>query len=61
VKDIDSERGQIIVRGGKGDKDRVTVLPEKQKAELEQHLRRVKLLHERDLAEGFGRMWLLSG
>lgn len=58
VKDIDFEGGRIIVRGGKGDKDRVTVLPEKQKEELEQHLRRVKLLHETDLAEGFGRVWL---
>jgi integron integrase len=58
VKDLDFERGRIIVREGKGDKDRVTVFPEKQKAELEQHLIRVKLLHEKDLAEGFGRVWL---
>jgi integron integrase len=58
VKDIEFERGQIIVRQGKGDKDRVTVLPEKQMAELEQHLKRVKLLHEKDLLEGFGRVWL---
>jgi integron integrase len=58
VKDIDFERGRIIVREGKGGKDRVTVLPEKQKVELEQHLQRVKLLHEKDLAEGFGCVWL---
>jgi integrase len=44
VKDLDFERGRIIVREGKGGKDRVTVLPEKQKVELEQHLMRVKLL-----------------
>jgi integron integrase len=54
VKDVDFERGQIIVRGGKGDKDRVTMLPEALRAGLQEHLERVRLLHERDLAEGLG-------
>ena len=58
VKDLDFGRGRIVIREGKGDKDRATILPEKLKPELRDHLDRVKLLHERDLAEGFGRVWL---
>ena len=54
VKDVDFERGQIIVRGGKGDKDRVTMLPEALRAGLKEHLERVRLLHKKDLAEGLG-------
>ncbi|HXR46900.1 MAG TPA: integron integrase [Candidatus Limnocylindrales bacterium] len=58
VKDVDFEGGRITVREGKGDKDRITMLPDKLKLELQQHLERVKLLHERDLAEGFGQVYL---
>ena len=58
VKDLDFERGQIIVRDGKGMKDRVTMLPDKLKLELQRHLERVKLLHERDMAEGLGAVHL---
>jgi integron integrase len=58
VKDVDFARGRIVVRGGKGDKDRETVLPETLKLELRRHLERVKLLHEKDLAEGFGAVYL---
>ena len=58
VKDMDLSRGQIMVRSGKGDKDRVTMLPEKLEDELNRHLGRVKLLHESDLAEGFGQVYL---
>jgi integron integrase len=58
VKDVDFERGRITVRQGKGDKDRVTMLPNKLKSELQQHLERVKLLHEQDLAAGYGRVLL---
>jgi integron integrase len=54
VKDVDFERGQIIVRGGKGDKDRVTMLPEALRTPLQEHLRGVALLHQRDAAEGLG-------
>ena len=54
VKDVDFERGQIIVHGGKGDKDRVTMLPEALRAGLHEHLHRVELLHQKDLAEGLG-------
>jgi integrase len=56
--DVDFERGQIVVRGGKGDKDRVTMLPEKLKAELQQQVARVRLLHEEDLQAGFGEVYL---
>ena len=54
VKDVDFERGQIIVRGGKGDKDRVTMLPEALRSAMMEHLERVRLLHQKDLAEGLG-------
>lgn len=58
VKDLDFERGQVAVHDGKGRKDRVTMLPEKLKPDLQQHLKRVHSLHRRDLAEGLGRVWL---
>jgi integron integrase len=58
VKDLDFARGCIVVREGKGDKDRVTILPQTLKAELQQHVERVKLLHEQDTAEGFGQVYL---
>ena len=54
VKDIDFERSQIVVRGGKGDKDRVTVLPAVLQQPLVAHLERAKRLHERDLRSGAG-------
>jgi integron integrase len=54
VKDVDFERGQIIVRGGKGDKDRVTMLPESLRTAMREHVERVRLLHKKDLAEGLG-------
>ena len=58
VKDIDFTQNQIAVRHGKGGKDRITMLPQSLKAGLEEHLRRVKLLHESDLAAGHGRVYL---
>lgn len=53
IKDIDFHQHQVIVRDGKGLKDRVTVLPDAAVQSLHRHLRRVKLLHEDDLANGF--------
>lgn len=61
VKDIDFARNQIVVRGGKGDRDRVTVLPDRLRLELEQHLKRVRLLWEQDVREGFGEVYLPEG
>jgi len=58
IHDVDFDRNQIVVRGGKGDKDRVTVLPDKLKLELRQHLKRVRLLWEADVREGFGEAYL---
>ena len=54
VKDIDFEYRQIIVRDGKGGRDRVTMLPAATIEPLKAHLVRVKALHERDLAAGYG-------
>lgn len=50
VKDLEFARDIIIVRGGKGDKDRATLLPERLKDPLQRHLLRVRNLHERDRA-----------
>jgi integron integrase len=58
VKDLDFELHQIVVRDGKGEKDRVTLLPESLTADLQRHLRHVKLIHEDDLHAGFGRVYL---
>lgn len=58
IKDVDFERREIIVREGKGRKDRVTMLPEVLVAPLRDHLARVRALHTRDLEEGFGEVWL---
>ena len=58
VKDLDFEGRELVVREGKGGKDRVTVLPDSLVAPLRRHLDRVRALHERDLAEGFGEVWL---
>jgi len=54
VKDVDFEYRQILVRDGKGAKDRVTVLPGSVIEPLQRHMQRVKALHERDLARGHG-------
>ena len=58
VQDIDFLRKEILVRDGKGAKDRVTMLPESLKPSLQEHLKRIKAVHERDLAEGWGRVQL---
>jgi integron integrase len=58
VKDLDLSGGRIVVRQGKGFKDRVTMLPESLRGELKAQLARVKLLHEQEVAEGHGRVYL---
>jgi len=58
VKDLDFAYRQIVVRDGKGAKDRVTMLPANLVQPLQAHLGRVRTLHRRDLAEGFGEVWL---
>lgn len=58
VKDIEISRREIIVRSGKGDKDRVTILPESLVGQLEAHIERVKVLHKNDLSSGLGCVYL---
>jgi len=58
VKDIDFERREIIVRDAKGGHERVTMLPASLVAPLQEHLKRVKLLHTQDLAAGYGQVYL---
>ena len=58
VKDVDFAYRQILVRDGKGAKDRVTMLPESVVQPLQAHLGKVRALHRRDLAEGYGEVWL---
>ncbi len=54
VKDVDFGRSQLVVRGGKGDRDRVTVLPASVKPSLARHLERVGRMHEADLRASAG-------
>jgi integron integrase len=58
VKDLDFGRREITVRGGKGDKDRITLMPERLISPLERHLEAVRGLHAADLAAGWGRVVL---
>jgi len=58
VKDVDFKLNQIIVRNGKGQKDRITMFPEEVKPELHNHLAHVKKIHEKDLREGYGSVYL---
>jgi integron integrase len=58
VKDVDFAQNQIVVRDGKGQKDRVTILPQTFQEPLREHLTRVKEQHVTDLTEGFGRVYL---
>src|SRR5919205_3774290 len=58
VKDLDFEYMEILVRDGKGEKDRRTILPRPLIEPLRQQLDRVKVLHECDLHDGFGAVYL---
>jgi len=60
VQDIDFARNEILVRDGKGAKDRLTMLPESLKGPIKDHLKKVKTIHERDLADGWGRVQMPS-
>jgi integron integrase len=52
VRDVDFARGLVLVRGGKGQKDRTTLLPQRLAAPLATHLERIRQLHLRDLEDG---------
>lgn len=58
VQDLDFRMNQIVVRQAKGNKDRVTMIPVSSKAPLQNHLHKVKKIHEEDLKAGFGRVYL---
>jgi len=58
VKDVDFARNEITVREGKGGKDRHTVLPRMLLEPLRREIERARLIHQRDLTEGFGEVWL---
>ncbi len=58
VKDVDFARHEVLVREGKGNKDRVTMLPQSLAPLLRAHLERVRQLHEKDCREGHGAVYL---
>jgi integron integrase len=58
VHDVEFTRREVLVRNGKGGKDRVTVLPENLIAPLQEQIAKARALHQRDLSEGFGEVWL---
>ena len=58
VKDIDFDRNELVIREGKGDKDRVTMLPVAIAPQLREHLRRIAVQHQDDLRHGHGEVYL---
>ncbi len=61
IQDLDFERGKVIVHAGKGDKDRVTVLPQVLMPELKEHIDRLRGLFAEDRAAGVAGVWLPEG
>lgn len=61
VQDIGFDMRQIVVRGGKGAKDRVTILPDAVTEALGNHLEAVRTIHSRDLERGLGRVYMALG
>ena len=58
AKDLDLERCEIVIRNGKGGRDRVTVLPARLVGPLRDQLAQARVLHQADLTEGFGSVFL---
>jgi integron integrase len=58
VKDVDFGHHQLVIRDAKGHEGRVTMLPDSAVAALQEHLQRVKRLHQQDLAQGYGSVYL---
>lgn len=56
ILDLDFDRNEIIVRHGKGDKDRRVMLPQKLIPDFKAQIEKVKILHEKDLADGWGKV-----
>lgn len=60
VKDVDFDQKHIVVRDGKGQKDRITVMPQNFQQDLLTHIKEVKNIHEQDLQQGYGAVYLPS-
>ena len=58
AKDVDFERGEIVVREGKGAKDRRVPLPKRLRDPLHERIERTRVVHAQDLTAGLGRVWL---
>ena len=58
VQDLDFDRGLLYIRAAKGDKDRTTLLPSSVREDLQRHVQRVQRLHEEDLTQGHGEVYL---
>ncbi|MEH6544451.1 MAG: integron integrase [Porticoccaceae bacterium] len=58
IKDIDFDSNNIFVRAGKGNKDRTTMLPQKLISQLKRQIQQVERLHEQDIEDGFGEVYL---
>ena len=58
VKDVDFGYARVVVRDGKGSKDRITMLPVNLAASLERHIAKVRAQHQQDLEDGFGEVYL---
>jgi len=58
IKDLDFANHQLIVRDGKGENDRASILPDSLVPELKSHIEIVRLIHQRDLKEGYGEVSL---
>ena len=58
VQDVDFNYKQITVRSGKGNKDRVTTFSSSLMSQLKEHLQRVQLIHDKDLQDGYGCVYL---
>ncbi len=58
VMDVDFDRQELVVRKGKGNKDRMTILPDRNVQALQEHLARVREMHDRDLSLGHGNVYM---
>jgi site-specific recombinase XerD len=58
VKDVDFQQHQILVRDGKGQKDRITMLPERFAGSLQEHLARVRAMYDQDLTQGNAEVYM---
>lgn len=58
IKDIDFDQDLTIIHSGKGDKDRTTLLPHSLRDSLKDHIKNVIDLHQKDIAEGYGEVWM---